>query len=796
MSFLHLPVFIVGSLCVAAPVLIHLMMRRKPQEMVFPALRFVKKRQVANKRSMRVRHLALLALRCLAVLAAAATFARPIIASAAVGAWMLVAGTAIGAIVALSLGLAAWKRDLGKAISTGLFLLAAGLFIGCLALAARALTSNNAIPNIDSEAPVAAAFLFDTSPRMGLVQESQSRLDQAREISLSLLRLLPNGSDIAILDTGIGGTSFAVDRAAAATEIEGLETGFNAQAMPQMIQSAVQLLKQSTNERREIYIFTDLTTRSWDSADRTRLAEIQKGENAPLVYVIDVGVEQPKNLALGTLRLSREHIARNAELRLAAEVVSRELSGTRTVELLVESDSPDLPMIVDGEPKTPPLKLQGQREVAIESNQSQWVEFSLRGLDVGTHNGQLRIAGQDGLAVDDVRYFSIEVHPPWPLLVVRGPGANSRFLVDALSPYQFRQTGQAMFDCKVITTDELATTDLKPYAGVALLDPDKLSIDTWLNLAEYTDAGNGLAIFLGRNAKLDNINSPTAAQLLPAQLSPIPYRAGADPIQFSIGSTQHPMLEVIQARKTTIPWSEFPIYRHWSVRDLSSRSNVILRFGNGKPAIVESTNGDGRVVMVTTPVSDALNVRGRPAWNEGIESWPYLVLVNEVIKYLVEGSDSRLNYSVGQTATLARDAEDAARYQLFHPRGSWMDVNHAPQGLTVSFNDMPGNYRLKSQPPGNPSRGYSVNMLSEQTVLDRITIEQLDEMFGKDQYQYARDQDSINRRVGVARRGHEFYPWAMLVVVFALALENLLSNRFYGNSDPVSEAARPTRGAA
>jgi hypothetical protein len=201
----------------------------------------------------------------------------------------------------------------------------------------------------------------------------------------------------------------------------------------------------------------------------------------------------------------------------------------------------------------------------------------------------------------------------------------------------------------------------------------------------------------------------------------------------------------MQARKTTIPWSEFPIFRHWSVKDLTSRSNVIMRFGNGKPAIIEGSSGAGRVIMMTTPVSDPLNVRGRPPWNQGTDSWPYLVIVNEVIKYLVEGSDSQLNYDVGQVARLAYRGRDAQQYQLFHPRGS--------------------------------------------------CVSRLDELFGKEQYQYARDQSSINRKIGVSRRGHEFYSWALVLVVFALALEHLLSNRFYGASHAQSPTSLPPRAA-
>jgi len=61
-SFLT-PLLLAGAAAVAVPVVLHLMMRRKPVPYDFPALRFLQERAVANRRRLHLNHLLLLLLR-------------------------------------------------------------------------------------------------------------------------------------------------------------------------------------------------------------------------------------------------------------------------------------------------------------------------------------------------------------------------------------------------------------------------------------------------------------------------------------------------------------------------------------------------------------------------------------------------------------------------------------------------------------------------------------------------------------------------------------------------------------
>jgi hypothetical protein len=96
------------------------------------------------------------------------------------------------------------------------------------------------------------------------------------------------------------------------------------------------------------------------------------------------------------------------------------------------------------------------------------------------------------------------------------------------------------------------------------------------------------------------------------------------------------------------------------------------------------------------------------------------------------------------------------------------------------FTDYPGQYRMKGvEDP--VLRGFSVNLSDATTDLTRVELDNLDTVLGVDRYQMATQRNEIQRQQGTTRRGQEFYPLLMLMMLVAFAVEYLLSNRFYSS---------------
>ena len=66
-----------GAGLIVIPIILHLIMRRRPKLLEFPALRFIQKRHDTNQRRLRLRHLLLLLLRAGAIALLALALARP-----------------------------------------------------------------------------------------------------------------------------------------------------------------------------------------------------------------------------------------------------------------------------------------------------------------------------------------------------------------------------------------------------------------------------------------------------------------------------------------------------------------------------------------------------------------------------------------------------------------------------------------------------------------------------------------------------------------------------------------------
>lgn len=799
MAFVNLSLLVGGAL-VVIPVVLHLIMRQRPKPLVFPALRFIHERRLANQRRLQLRHWLLLVLRCGAIGLFVLALARPSVASGALSSWIaagLLAGlSALSAVLALM----ALVRGVSRLVTGGFAAIAVGLLLVTLFIAVRAVGGKSPVLG-DQEAPVAAAMVIDTSPRMQYRHENKTRLEAAQELSQWLLRQLPAESELAIVDSHSGSGAFAVDRAAAEKAIDRLRTAGTPRPLVEAIESAILLVKQKQKLRREVYVLSDLTTSAWKAAAQADLKKLLAANSNVLLYVIDVGVEKPRNFALGELSLSGDILPAGADVTIDTQVSASGVGGERTVELWMEQIDPTLPIIRDGKPVLPKADLRESRTIRLTPSGSEQMQFKISGsvgdakrgsdaqrvgLAPGVHQGWLRLVGQDGLALDDVRYFAVEVQPAWSVLLVAPQGVSTRYLSEALAPLELRESGRASFHCDTIDQARLASHELGEYRAIALLDPEPLTADVWKKLAEYCESGGGLAVFLGNRAQpVASFQDPAALKVLGGKLTRQTRTGGG--IYLAPRSYEHPILAGFRQIATSVPWDLFPVFYHWNLDELASSARTVVPYGDGKPAVVENRLGRGSVLVMTTPISDPPGLKDRPVWNElatGEGAWPCFVLVYEMMLDLVRSGQTRLNVLAGETVVLPNDpAEYPERYQLFTPLDQPQDVLARDGRVTVRFTEHPGAYRLRGQKQGPLVRGFAVNLAGDTSDLARLPRERLDEILGRGRYQLAKSKDEINRAVGNDRIGSEFYPLLVTLLACVLGLEHVLANQFYRRND-------------
>ena len=188
-------------------------------------------------------------------------------------------------------------------------------------------------------------------------------------------------------------------------------------------------------------------------------------------------------------------------------------------------------------------------------------------------------------------------------------------LVDALAPDD--ESAGKIYDVTVISQKSLSQQLLEDYSAVFLLDPKPVSDSTWKILESYVNNGGGLGIFLGNNAANGSepdvaFQSSDAATVLPGILERMwrsRVNAGdGNQVLVSLDDLSHPVLAEFRPYESLGIWQPFPIHRHWELeRSTDPMVQVIARYTNGVPCVIERTIGNGHVICMTTPITESAN---------------------------------------------------------------------------------------------------------------------------------------------------------------------------------------------
>ena len=713
LSFLT-PLLLGGMALVAVPLALHLIMRRKPVKREFPALRFLRQKAVANRRRLRLSHLFLLLLRMAALSLLALALARPVLRGA-----------------------------------------------GWLA---------------DGEGPVAAAFVFDTAPRMLLREGNRTRLEQATAMAKVLIQKMPPESKLAVFDTAGGAAAFSPTMAAAAARIDRLSGATPVASPSQSLTSAVRLLQGSALPRREIYLFTDCSRGGWDNAPPFDLATSHPDMT---LLVVDVGATAPRNFAIDGLELSGDRIPAGTTLGLTVATSRVGTDGSRSVSVEMVG--------ADGRATRRAVKPGAWKE-----GTGGQVDFEISGLEPGLRQGRVVIDGTDDLEVDNSRCFTVEVGAPARVLVA-APAPASRtglFVSQAIAPVALAKAGKAAFEVTFVDADDVATLAWDDFRGIVLVDPPPLPQATWELLGQWVAAGHGLVVWLGPAASdAARFNSEASQRVLGGGIVRVWRSAGGDNF-LAPAALDHPLLAAFRRVGDAVPWQDFPVSRHWEFEpspvsptaDVADpTAQVVAAYRNGLPAVVEHQFGQGMVVTVTTPVSQSAD--DPESWNTlatGFEPWPFVMLANETLLRAIDTTDA-LNVVAGRPVSLHVARRDVPAAFVKPPSGDEFPVavDQARGAMSVTATQMPGNYSVRAGgATGGVATGFSANLDPAATDFTRLTPESLAAVWGAGQ-RLARTEDELVRDVNLERVGAELFGWVILLAAAVMAADWIVANRFY-----------------
>ena len=710
----------------AVPVVIHLLMQGKPKVIEFPAVMFLLQKIETHRRNYRLKHILLLVMRILLFTLLGLALARPI-----------------------------FRLD---------------------GLPFFSKSPNGFVPQFvtslgSQDAPIAAAIVVDTSLRMNYMAENKTRLEEAREFAHWILRQIPQRSSVAVLSGEPETPVFQVDKLAAEDAVDRLRITPLGRPIAEIVQNAAALLTESGFEQCELYVLTDLSVPGWEGTAVS--SEVLRQYNGGL-FIVDVGVKEPRNSSFQKVSLIPETPIAPASVQIDVQVTHSGPAITKTIELVLVGNAHD--------PATETV--QRSRTVKFSEGESQHsVSMTLTGIEPGTHQGKLRFSTPDALPMDDQCWFTLLMQPEQKVLVFAQPPVSETalFLRFALETVPFAVEAKPMAELA-----GMAMSELQEYQAVVLLDPSPLMPGTWKRLADYASAGYGVGTFLGAQPldKLSSFNDPNATEVLGAKL----VRQARNPDGVWIVPGVSPVFSPFRSLDmdlSNFPWDAQPIYRYWELGELSSRADIAASFSDNRPAMITQTLGRGSTVLVTTPVSETADTAAY--WNDlprGEAAWIFMLLAEGIAKHLVGMGSQKSNFTLGEPVVLRPGMPTLPTSCLLGtPQGTSERLTPDPvrREIVIPRTTEPGNYSVRSGGVGQSAlnMGFSANLRSGETRLQRVDKSVLDRHLGADNYQVVRTPQEIE--FGIARRrvGQDIYAAVMLLLACLFATEYVFANRIY-----------------
>lgn len=679
MTFLHASL-LVGCLLAVVPVAFHLLGRRQPKAIPFPAVRFVRKTAVQAQKGWTVKRWLLLAMRTLLVLLVAFALASPRVPTADFANYLLIGMLGLLAILATSIATTAVISRKGKGIVLVATIISALLWgaTGIWAVATTLGGTQKLLPATGG--PIAVALVVDTSPSMGYQYQNQSRLDAAKETANWLMDRLPVGSQIAIVNSE-GAIRLLSDRASANRQLDRTVVEGKSALLPQRIVGAIDALRGSELGRKEIYVLTDLSTKAWQDvatagiadklnsgggsslggviadsslADNSQTASgiaanvpsgggtVGRGANADaavLLQVIDVSIPdvEKRNWGIRSVELSQSSVIPGGSLSVDVEVEGYREGTAEQMTVELHTEAIDRNLVVRGDTVVPPeLTVVDKQLVQVPAGGSVHVRLLWRDIAEGTNHAQVRLSRPDPLAVDNVEYLSVEGRAQGESLVVSHDPRDAALIAAAIEPESVLQQtasveGAGSEEQKgasgANTTSRVRTESyakfgvvtLADYSNIILYDPSGIDADTCDKLKSWVESGGGLMIVLGSAFRsADEVMASPVSQLLPGTVKRLSRRDRADrDVILAPAISNHPIWRVFERPIEEIPWASYPVFRHWDMEDLSLNAYPLMRFTQSQlPALIEESRGKGRVITWTVPYPEAYSMGPGEEWSE------------------------------------------------------------------------------------------------------------------------------------------------------------------------------------
>lgn len=706
-----------GLLAAAAPLVVHILHRRRLQRIDWGAMRFLRDMLSRRRRRLRLEHLLLLLIRTLALLCLALALMRP--------QWL--APTPDAAL--------ATARESG--------------------------------------ARVAAVLLIDDGVSSGVGADGP-RLDVLKDLARRYLDGLDLGDEVSVIPLSQLGRPQPpplYDHAAARRMVDDLRPSAIASDHPALLQAGLDQLVRHLNPRREVVLFTDGAESGWRRDDRAGWSAVRRrwrdlddgGPRAPQMLVVRPELPRAEDVAITRVDVARNliPIGVTAQLRIGVAHIGTRPPGDLRVRVSAGTDG----------------DVVYEDDLVLDIGERRELSVPLSFTESGAHPVQVRVIGaRDDHPASDIRSLVVEAFERLPVLVVEGrQGAglagNGAFVALALQPDDDAREDDAVsraFAVTRIAADDLADHVFNGYRCVILADAALIDPAALARLERAVQDGAGLLAGFSASGDTGYLNRYLARDghgLLP---TPLAGRGTADgnPLAAAVALPGHPALIGLHGvGDSGLRGAEIRRWLRLNEAGISDLA-VPLRWTNGDPALVMRRRGLGRSALFTVGLD--LDDGRLPL----VEGWA--PLIRGLVSELASPIRPPRNLSPGQRVTVIKRGDGV---RLRDPDGATVDLEDGVwEGRTVLKSPPLRQAGLYVVETDDAHEHFAVAM-DPQALDPRPADDQaLERLLSGLPHRHLADAEALDVLAGAERGGGaELWPWLVVACLLLLLIEGVVA---------------------
>jgi hypothetical protein len=400
-------------------------------------------------------------------------------------------------------------------------------------------------------------------------------------------------------------------------------------------------------KRREIYFLTDLSRRTWSSSPGSSSPALAPGASpsadaaadpvaefqtrcerwgqGTTVALVDVGQDSAENVCVADLSSDEPYAVVGVPVHVRAVVRNHGKARRSALSAVLKLDGRKV----------------DEQTFDVDAGAEVTVTFDAAAAEVPRQPGRLVYEveiSHDRLELDDRRRMALEVKPSLKVLVVHdaGPSDEESFGIDNLESAIRLKPGAEGADADAVevevdTDDVLQRRNLAEFDCVFLVDVRRFTPASVGVLHNYMRGGGGLVWLLGSRVDANHYRDLLAAgdtRVLPVRLGPVV----AEP-QYKLNPLKyrHPLIAEFRGQDKGNLLNT-PVYRYYRLESIEgSKSQTAIEFLNDKkdPFIVSESFGLGRSLVAATGVERS--------WTTLSLSPGFVPLVQEMLSYASGG---------------------------------------------------------------------------------------------------------------------------------------------------------------